>query len=110
MSCCCKNYPPMIRAESVTVSGGITTITLSSGIELKAGNIYKILLTTAIPDNTDGTQLVVAVDTASVNVMQCNGNYFRPLPLRSRTVITMQYFGDPAHFQILHVSGACCRC
>jgi hypothetical protein len=37
------------------------------------------------------------------NIMICNGNYFRPLPLRSRTVLRVQYLDDPAHFQLISV-------
>lgn len=106
----CRCYPPIIRASSIAVASGVTTITLPAAQTFEAGKVYNILLATTIPDGTDGTQLVVTNGTDSGNVMQGNGNYFRPLPLRSRTVLTMQYFGDPAHFQIIKVRGSSCCC
>lgn len=105
----CRCYPPMVRASSIAVASSVTTITVPASQTFEAGRVYNILLATAVPDGTDGTQVVITNGTDSGNLMQGNGNYFRPLPLRSRTVLTVQYFGDPAHFQIIKVRGAC-RC
>lgn len=106
----CKCNIPLVRAESVATASGVTTVTLSAATEFTAGRVYNILLATPIPDGTDGTTLAVTNGTDSGNIMRRNGNYFRALPLRSRTVLAVQYFDDPAHFQILKVRGGCCCC
>lgn len=109
MACNCNCYPRMVRADSVAVMTGITTITVPATTEITSGTVLNILLATPIPSGTDGTQLSISNGTVTGSVMQGNGNYFRPLPLRSRTVITVQYFDDPSHFQIIRVSGGCRR-
>lgn len=106
----CRCYPPLVRASSVAVASGVTTITLPATQTFEAGSVYNILLATTIPDGTDGTQVAVTNGTDSGTVMQGNGDYFRPLPLRSRTVLTLQCFADPAHFQIIRVRGSYCGC
>lgn len=106
----CRCYPPLVRASSVAVASGVTTITLPTTQTFTAGSVYNVLLATTIPDGTDGTQVAVTNGTDSGNVMQGNGDYFRPLPLRSRTILTIQYFADPAHFQIIRVRGSSCGC
>ena len=96
-----KCYPTRYRAETITVLNGVTTITLPSTSEIEAVNVYEIGLFTVVPSGTDGTQLVITNGTVTGSVMKANGNYFRPLPLCSRTILCVQYFDDPAHFQIL---------
>ena len=105
MACCCKNYPPMIRASTIEVADGVTTITIPATPEVNSGDVVRVLLATAIPDGTDGTQVAITNGTVTAAVMNGNGNYFRPLPLNSRTVITVQYLADPAHWQILSITG-----
>ena len=101
MACCCKVYPPIIRATTVATTAGVTTITIPTTSEIISGGVYNILLATTIPNGTDGTQLIITNGTVTGSVFMGNGNYFRPLPLRSRTVLTVQYLDDPNHFQIL---------
>lgn len=103
----CKCYPPLIRASSIAVASGVTTITVASTQTFEVGKVYNILLATTIPTGTDGTELSITNGTTTGSVMQGNGNYFRPLPLRSRTILTIQYFDDPVHFQIIRVQGNC---
>ena len=106
MACnCCDVYIPRIRATTVAVAAGVTTITVPATPEIIDGGVYDILLATTIPDGTDGTQLSVTNGTVTGSVMNGNGNYFRPLPLRSRTILRVQYLADPAHFQIINVFG-----
>ena len=102
---CCNMYIPKIRATIVAVATGITTVTISATPEIIDGGVYDIVLSTTIPTGTDGTQLSVTNGTVTGNVMNRNGNYFRPLPLRSRTILRVQYLADPSHFQILSVFG-----
>ena len=92
---------PRYRAESVAVAGGVTTITLPATAEIANGDIIDVLLATAIPDGTDGTQISVTNGTVTGTVMKSNGNYARANPLTSRSVLLVQFFDDPAHFQIL---------
>lgn len=101
----CKCNLPLVKTSSIAISEGTTTITVPSTQQFSAGGVYNILLSTTIPSGTDGTILSVTNGTVSGNIMKRNGNYFRPLPLRSRTVLTVQYFDDPSHFQIIKVRG-----
>lgn len=96
---------PRYRAESVVVATGVTTITLPATATIENGQIIDVLLATAIPDGTDGTQISITNGTVTGNLMNGNGNYLRPYPLTSRTVIRCQYLGDPAHFQIIQMFG-----
>ena len=99
---------PRYRATTVAVSGGVTTITIPASPVINSGDVFEILLASPIPDGTDGTQISITNSTVTGDLMNGNGNYFRPLPLTSRTVFLVQYLSDPAHFQILKISGKCC--
>lgn len=105
MACECTPNIPQIRASSVAVATGTTTITLPATPEINAGDVVDILLATAIPDGTDGTQIEITNGTVTGNLMNGNGNYLRPYPLTSRTVFQVQFLDDPSHFQILDVHG-----
>lgn len=100
----CNPYYPRIRATSVAVSGGITTITVPETPTISVGDVVDILLATAIPDGTDGTQISITNGTVTGNLMNGNGNYLRLYPVTSRTVLRVQYLADPAHFQIINVA------
>ena len=97
------NCIPRIRATSVTTAAGATTITLPATPEILPGQIYDIALFTAIPDETDGSTLSITNATVTGFVMNAMGNYFRPLPLRSRTILRVMYLDDPAHFQLIGI-------
>lgn len=105
MTCKCKPNIPRIRASSVAVASGITTITLPSSPEISAGEVFDVLLATAIPDETDGTVISITNGTITGNLLNGNGNYLRLYPITSRTVLRVQYLSDPAHFQIINVFG-----
>ena len=94
-----------IRATSVTVTGGVATITIPATSEINNGDIVDIQLFTSIPDGTDGAQLSITNGTLTANVMNGNGNYLRFYPLTSRTVLRVQYLSDPSHYQIINVFG-----
>lgn len=96
---------PRYRAESVAVATGVTTITLPATAEIANGDIIDVLLATAIPDGTDGTQISITNGTVTGDLMNGNGNYLRPYPLTSRTVIRCQFLSDPLHFQIIDIFG-----
>ena len=100
---CCCNYPKRFRAETVAVATGVTTLTLPATAEINAGDIIDILVASPIPDGTNGTVLSVTNGTVTGNVLVSNGNYFRPRPLLSRTIFRVQFFDDPAHFQLIAV-------
>lgn len=106
----CKCNLTLTKATEVTTASGATVITVPTTQEFSASGIYNILLSTPIPSGTDGTTLTITNGTISGNVMRRNGNYFRPLPLRSRTVLSVQYFDDPTHFQIIKVRGCMAGC
>ena len=96
---------PRYRATEIAVADGVTTITLPATATIENGQIIDVLLATAIPDGTDGTQISITNGTVTGNLMNGNGNYLRPYLLTSRTVIRCQYLGDPAHFQIIQMFG-----
>ena len=98
---CC--FPKRIRMTAITTAAGATTITLPASPEINAGDVVDICLYTAIPSGTDGTTVSITNGTVTGYLMACNGNYFRPLPLRSRTILRAQFLNDPAHFQLLGV-------
>jgi hypothetical protein len=100
MACNCY-FPKLVRASEVTTADGATTITLPSTVEPSPGEVMDIGLFTAIPVGTDGTTVTVTNGTLTGFVMAPNGNYFRPLPLTSRTILRVQWFDDPSHFQVL---------
>lgn len=102
MACCC-NFPTLYRATSIAVADGATTITIPASPELNVGDVIDIGLFTAIPDGTDGSTVSITNGTVTAYVMAPSGNYFRPLPLRSRMILRVQYLGDPAHFQFLGI-------
>lgn len=105
MACKCEPCIPRYRAESVSVADGVTTITLPSTATIAGGDVIDILLATAIPDGTDGTQISITNGTVTGSLLNGNGNYLRLFPVTSRTVIRCQYLSDPVHFQILNVFG-----
>lgn len=96
---------PRFRAESVEVADGITTITLPVTAEISDGEVFDILLATAIPEGTDGTQISITNGTLTGNLLNGNGNYLRMYPLTSRTIIRCQMLNDPIHFQIIQIFG-----
>ncbi|MBO7123179.1 MAG: hypothetical protein J6V90_07875 [Treponema sp.] len=96
---------PRIRATAVAVAAGVTTVTLPATPTIEPGEIVDILLATAIPDGTDGTQITITNGTVTGSLMNGNGNYLRPYPLNSRIVIRAQFLSDPAHFQIVNIFG-----
>ena len=96
---------PRYRADSVEVADGVTTITLPATATIESGQIIDILLATAIPDGTDGTQISITNGTVTGSLMNGNGNYLRPFPITSRTIIRCQYLSDPSHFQIIQLFG-----
>ena len=99
----CCNFPKRIRATTVTTTGGATTITLPATPDIEPGDVIDVQLYTAIPAGTDGTTLSITNTTVTGFVMAFNGNYYRPLPLRSRTILRVQYLNDPAHFQLIAI-------
>lgn len=102
MACPC-NYPTRFRATEIAVAAGVTTITIPATPVINPGDIIDVLLYTAIPEGTDGTELIITNGTISEPVLAFNGNYYRPLPLRSRTILRMQYLDDPGHFQLIGI-------
>ena len=100
---CYSNYPKRIRAESVAVAAGVTTITLPATPEINPGDVLDILIAVPIPDGTNGSTVSITNGTITGDVNICNGNYFRPRPILSRTVFRVQYFSDPEHFQLIAV-------
>lgn len=104
--CTCK-YPKPVRAETVAVAGGTTTITLPATTEINPGDVLNIGLFTAIPDGTNGVPISITNGTVTGDLLIPNGNFFRPRPLMARTVFQVQFLSDPEHFILLGVKGRC---
>ena len=100
MKYCCK-YPQKIEAVSIATASGITTVTLPSTFTPEAGSVYDIYLSKQIPALVDGTRISLTNGTVDGTVMAPNGNYYRAFPFTSRSVLRVQYFDDPSHYQIL---------
>lgn len=105
MACECRPFVPRIRASSVAVASGTTTITLPASPTIETGEVLDVLLATAIPNGTDGTVVEITNGTVTGDLLNGNGNYLRLYPLTSRTVLRVQYLADPAHFQIIGIYG-----
>lgn len=105
MAYLCNSNIPRIRASSIAVADGVTTITLPASPTIESGNVIDVLLATTIPTGTDGTSISITNGTVTGSLMNGNGNYLRPYPLTSRTVLRVQYLSDPAHFQIINIFG-----
>lgn len=107
--CNCEPNITRFTAESIVVADGVATITIPATPTISDGDVIEVLLSTAIPDGTDGAQLVITNGTITTDVMNGNGNYLRFYPLTSRTVLQVQYLNDPTHFQIINVFGRAIR-
>lgn len=94
-------YPPLVRATTVTATAGAVTITVPATVVMTSGDVFDIGLYTSIPEGTDGATVSITNGTQTGFVMAPNGDYFRPRPLTSRSIIRVQWFSDPAHFQII---------
>ena len=104
--CNCNNVT-RYRATEIEVAEGVTTITIPATPVINPGDVFEVLLASPVPDGTDGTQVTITNGTVTGDLMNGNGNYYRPLPLTSRTVFLVQYLSDPEHFQILKIFGKC---
>ena len=104
--CECDNVT-RFRATSVAVAAGVTTVTIPASPVINPGDVIEVLLATPIPAGTDGTQITITNGTITGDLMNGNGNYFRPNPLTSRTVFLVQFLDDPSHWQILKIFGRC---
>ena len=99
-------YIQKVTAQTIAVSGtgqaAETAITLPSTFIPAAGAIYDILLKTQIPEGTNGTIVTIAGEPL---LQRVNGDYARARGLGWRKVLRVQYFADPAHFNLLAVRG-----
>ena len=99
MACNCRTCPNLVAVSSVTTSGGVTTITVPSSTTFTDGNCYCLGLFLTIPAGTNGTQINITDGTTTWTVMNRVANYWRPCcALRSRTLLKVRFFNDPAHF------------
>lgn len=90
-----------IIPESITVSNGITTITLPDTFIPAAGKVYDIPLAISIPDGTNGSVLTVTNGTISGNILNRLGSNVRLGTLNAQWVLRVRYFEDPAHFNLV---------
>ncbi len=110
MSFICNSSITKIKASSVAVADSVTTVTLPASTAISSGDVIDVILATAIPSGTDGTQISITNGTVTASLMNGNGNYLRAYPLTSRTVLRCQYLSDPAHFQIISIFGRRMNC
>lgn len=99
-------YIPRVNAETITVTGtgadASTAITLPSTFTPADGCIYDVLIKTQVPAGTDGTYITIAGDPL---MKRSDGNYARSRGLGWRKVLRVQYFSDPAHYNLIAVRG-----
>lgn len=103
-------YIQRVTAESIAVSGtgstAETTITVPATFIPAAGCIYDILISAQVPAGTDGTIITITNGDTSASLYQrAFGNYARARALGWRKVIRVQFFDDPAHYNLLAVRG-----
>ena len=99
-----------VTADSIAVSGtgstAETTITVPTSVTFAAGVIYDILLSAQVPAGTDGTIVTITNGTDEASLYQFGfGNYARARNLGSRKILRVQFFDDPAHFNLVCVRG-----
>lgn len=107
--CNCNPNIPRYTASSVVQADGVATITIPATPTIEDGEVLDVLLSTSVPDGTDGAELVITNGTVTASVMNGNGNYLRFYPLTSRTILRVQFLDDPLHFQIIDVFGKCIK-
>lgn len=99
-------FIPRVTAETITVSGtgadANTAITLPATFTPADGCIYDVLIKTQVPTGTDGTYIVIAGDPL---MERMTGDYARSRGLGWRKVLRVQYFADPAHYNLIAVRG-----
>lgn len=103
-------YVQRVTAESIAVGGigsaATTTITVPETFTPADGGIYDILISAQVPAATDGTIIAIDNGTDSGSIYQrLTGNYARARALGWRKVLRVQYFADPAHYNLLGVRG-----
>lgn len=103
--CNCKNCPRFLKAQSVVVTtpaaGGedYLTITVADTVDFSEG-CYCIGLFTTIPTTVSCCRVVVTNGTDELDILKCDGDYWRPCQLKCRNVLRLRYLSDPAHLLI----------
>jgi len=104
--CDYKNCPRFLKAQSVVVTtpagGGedYLTVTVADTVTFQEG-CYCIGLFTTIPTTINCARIVVTNGTDQLDVLKCDGDYWRPCNLKCRSVLRMSYLSDPAHMLIM---------
>lgn len=103
-------YIKRLTAQSIAVTGAgntaVTTVTVPATFTPAGGCIYDILISAQVPEGTDGTIFAISDGTTTWNVYQrSTGNYSRCRGLSWRKVVRVQFFDDPAHFNLLMIRG-----
>lgn len=103
-------YIQRVTASNIAVTGtgsqAVTSITVPSTFIPVSGGIYDILISAQVPSETDGTILEITNGTLEGSVFQrMLGNYARCRALGWRKIIRVQFFDDPAHYNLLGVRG-----
>ena len=101
-------YVQRVTADSIAVSGtgsaATTTITVPASFTPVAGGIYDILLSAQVPAGTDRTIISITNGTIEGELFKrFIGDYARASCLGCRQVIRVQFFDDPAHYNLLGV-------
>lgn len=102
----CNNCRCLIKATSITTTGGVTTITIPD-TDFSTCGFYCIGLFTAIPVGTDCTRVVITSGEATYPIECCDGNYWRPCEIKCRSILKLKFFDDPNHFILSAVKGRC---
>ena len=99
--CNCNNF---VKATSVEVTTDLTEsyiqITVPATVTFDEGSLCIGLFTT-IPTSIECARVVVTNGTDSLNILKCDGNYWRPCKLRCRSVLHTRVLTDPEHLLIV---------
>ena len=101
MACNCN----IIKATSVELTTPTTgepfyTITVPATVDLADEGPLNIGLFTSIPSGASCCYVQVTNGTSTLDILRCNGNYWRPCQLKCRSVLHLQVLTDPEHLLI----------
>lgn len=102
MSCCCKNNRiQTVVPESITVAAGVATVTLPATFEPVQGGIYDVPLSVAIPDGTNGAEIVITNGTTTGSLLNRLGSNVRMGTLNAQWILRIMFLEDPDHWNLI---------
>lgn len=105
MACNCNCN--VIRATSVAVTTPeegepYITITVPDTVTFSE-NCLSIGLFTTVPSSISCARIEVTNGTDTVDILKCDGDYWRPCQLKCRSILDCAVLSDPSHLLIRRV-------